>query len=237
MSSVIELIDEQCFSGGFIMSYLSIKGTMKGLIICIEGNTLFENIKSELISRLEASKGFFKEAPFCLYGDQNLPSEQRQALIDLCVDNGMVLDNSIVSAMPKQYSPNNKNTDSQPVTDDNLVINRNIRSGQRIIAKKDLVIVGNVNPGAELIAGGNIIVMGSLRGVAHAGSTGNEFATITAQEMQPTQIRIAGIVACKPDHDTEAPAQTEIAYIKDNKIVIEAFNNTNNIFRGSSRIA
>lgn len=212
------------------MSCLSIKGTMKGLVICIEGNSLFDNIKSELINKLEAGKGFFKEASFCLHGDQNLAAEQRQVLINLCLDYGMVFDNAMAPSELKKESHNSRRQEDYR-TEENIVINRNVRSGQKIVSKKNLVIVGNVNPGAEIVAEGSIVVMGSLRGVAHAGSEGDLYATITAQEMLPSQIRIAGMVACKPETDMISPAQTEIAYVKDNEIIVEKYSNTHKIFK------
>ncbi len=210
------------------MSSLSIKGTMRGLIISIDDNPLyFDNTKAELVQRLDSRNGFIREAPFCITGGANLAEEQLQDLINLCLDHGMVLDNSISAVhQRKQSEMARKRSHSLHQATDNIVINRNIRSGQKIVATKDLVVVGNVNPGAELIAGGNIVVMGSLRGLAHAGAQGDIRATITAQEMIPSQIRIAGIVACNPDENVGSEqTQTEIAYIKDNEIVVERFGN------------
>ena len=218
------------------MSYVSIKGTMKGLVISINGNPLFENIESELIKKLNTRKGFFKQASFRFEGDQNLKEEEKQALINLCLEHGMLLDKKIAApAVRKEDHSYMRHRNDHFNKDDNIVINRNVRSGQKVIAKKDLVVVGNVNPGAELIAGGNIVVMGSLRGMAHAGSEGDLLATVTAQEMLPSQIRIANIVACNPDREETIPIiQTEIAYVKDNKIVVEQYSNSNKTFRGTS---
>lgn len=217
------------------MSSLSIKGTIEGLIIHIEGTPLFENIKSELTNKLESHKGFFKSAVFCLEGGNNLDQEQKQSLIELCVDNGMIHNDTILTTTIGKDRQNPQRNSNNADDFDNMVINRNIRSGQKVIAKKDLVVVGNVNPGAELVAGGNIVIMGSLKGMAHAGAEGNLFATITAQEMLPSQIRIADIVAYNPDKNKPAPmSQTEIAYVKDNKIVVERFKNNSKTLRGVS---
>lgn len=212
------------------MSSLSIKGTMRGLIISVDDSPFFDNIKAELLEKLESRQGFFKEAPFCIEGGANLAEEQKQDLINLCLDNGMVFDNSIGTFhRQKQEMSRMRNSNAHQDTD-NVVVNRNVRSGQKIVSNKDLVVVGNVNAGAELIAGGNIVVMGSLRGLAHAGAQGNTRATITAQEMIPSQIRIAGMVACNPDGNENAEqTQAEIAYIKGNKIVVERFGNKQNI--------
>ena len=44
----------------------------------------------------------------------------------------------------------------------------------RFTTKGDLVILGDVNPGADISATGDIVVYGALRGVAHAGSPGED---------------------------------------------------------------
>src|SRR5690606_10181704 len=52
-----------------------------------------------------------------------------------------------------------------------MVINRPLRSGQRIYARNtDLIVIGVVSQGAEVIADGNIHVYGPLRGKAMAGA-------------------------------------------------------------------
>lgn len=69
-----------------------------------------------------------------------------------------------------------------------------LRSGQKEEYPGSIVIIGDVNPGAEIIAGGNIVVLGALRGLAHAGATGNKMAMISANYIDTTQIRIANLV-------------------------------------------
>lgn len=112
------------------------------------------------------------------------------------------------------------NKEDRPNT---LLIQRSLRSGQSIQYSGNVVIMGDVNPGAEVIASGNIVVMGFFKGVAHAGATGDESATITAFRLQPTQLRIAGHITRPPDEETATPEIPEIARIKDGMIVIEKY--------------
>lgn len=113
-----------------------------------------------------------------------------------------------------------KGTEDQPNT---LLIQRSLRSGQSIQYSGNVVIMGDVNPGAEVIASGNIVVMGFFKGVAHAGATGDENATITAFRLQPTQLRIAGHITRPPDEEMATPKIPEIARIKDGMVVIEKY--------------
>lgn len=75
-----------------------------------------------------------------------------------------------------------------------MVVNRPLRSGQRIYARgQDLIVIGMVSRGAEVIADGNIHVYGPLRGKAMAGAQGNEDARIFTTELDPELLAIAGI--------------------------------------------
>lgn len=91
-----------------------------------------------------------------------------------------------------------------------------LRSGQKEEYPGSIVIIGDVNPGAEIIAGGNIVVLGALRGVAHAGATGNRRAIISANYLDVTQIRIANLVREIGERADKYP----ICKIEKNEIII-----------------
>ena len=75
-----------------------------------------------------------------------------------------------------------------------LVIDKPLRSGQRVYAKgRDLVMLAMVNAGAEVIADGHIHVYAPLRGRAIAGARGNQEARIFALGFSPELISIAGV--------------------------------------------
>jgi len=207
------------------MAAINIKGTRQGLIICVQSPS-FEDAKNELIEKLESARDFFKEANFNIHSSEYLEADKKKALEHICIDMGLTLDETIFlpEIEEKKESPAGSGTET---IEDDVIIRGTVRSGQRISAKRDVVVVGNVNPGAELIAGRNIIVMGSLRGTVHAGAGGDTGATITAQEMLPSQIRIAGMVACKPEHDQYSSGHTEIAYISGSEIVIDRCESKN----------
>ena len=66
--------------------------------------------------------------------------------------------------------------------------------------------------------------MGSLRGLVHAGATGDESATVTALIFAPTQVRIASHIARPPDGtDDETGKPPEIARILDDNVVIQEY--------------
>ena len=102
---------------------------------------------------------------------------------------------------------------------DPLYLQTTIRSGVEIRHPGTVVILGDVNPGGSVIADGDILIWGHLRGVAHAGASGQSKYRIMALHMQPTQLRIADKVARAPE-TPPARYQPEVAYIGSDSIRI-----------------
>jgi septum site-determining protein MinC len=93
-----------------------------------------------------------------------------------------------------------------------LYLHTTVRSGVEVRHPGTLIIMGDANPGSSLVAEGDILVWGRLRGTAHAGVAGNRARRIMALQMQPTQLRIADLVARPPDA-TPGDYLPEVAYI------------------------
>lgn len=102
------------------------------------------------------------------------------------------------------------------------VVDKPLRSGQRIYAKGDLVVLGLVSYGAEVIAEGNIHIYAPLRGRALAGVHGNHDARIFCTCLEPELISIAGIY-----RTTENPLPADVLgkpvqiWLDEEKLMIE----------------
>jgi septum site-determining protein MinC len=87
-----------------------------------------------------------------------------------------------------------KSADAAPTPRTALIVDKPLRSGQRVYAKgADLIVLAVVSHGAEVIADGNIHVYAPLRGRALAGALGDTRARIFATCMEPQLLSIAGI--------------------------------------------
>lgn len=95
-------------------------------------------------------------------------------------------------------------------------IKHSIRSGIREEYLGSVVLLGDLNSGGQLIASGNIIVFGTLRGLAHAGATGNKRVFVGAKEVENAQVRIADKII-----ELGLYEENTILSIRDDKIVVE----------------
>lgn len=107
-----------------------------------------------------------------------------------------------------------------------LIIDKPLRSGQRVYAKGgDLIVLAVVSFGAEVIADGNIHVYAPLRGRALAGALGDTSARIFTTCMEAQLLSIAGIYRTT---ETELPAavlgKTAQVRLDGEKLVVEALN-------------
>lgn len=103
-----------------------------------------------------------------------------------------------------------------------LSLHRTLRSGASVRFDGDVFVFGDVNPGAQIIASGNVVVLGTLKGLAHAGATGDEESFVFAFDLRPTQIRIGRKIAIPPEEDSR-PDEPELARLVDEQIVIDPY--------------
>jgi septum site-determining protein MinC len=100
------------------------------------------------------------------------------------------------SSPQASLQPSETSVAEPPPTPGALVVDKPLRSGQRVYARgRDLVLLAVCNSGAEAIADGHIHVYAPLRGRAIAGARGWSEARVFALNMQPELISIAGVYA------------------------------------------
>ncbi|MBT3222713.1 MAG: septum site-determining protein MinC [Proteobacteria bacterium] len=105
----------------------------------------------------------------------------------------------------QEEAPDRPQTEQQIPVDPGrrtLNLHHTLRSGKVVRFEGDVVVFGDVNPGAQVVAAGNIVVLGALKGMVHAGASGNENSFIISLNMFPTQIRIGRKIAILPDATT-----------------------------------
>ena len=198
------------------------KGSRDGIYIYIKEGK-FDDIKDELNDKMEGFGSFFDGGRVIDFKGKKLTEEQEKEL------------KSLIEGKYNLQLANNKK--SNPKYFEGIYegmtkfIRSTIRSGQAIKYEGNVVVLGDINPGAIVKANGNIIVLGTLRGVAHAGYDGNKKASVAAFRLNPTQLRIANLIARSPDGEKYESDGPEIAHIEGNEVIIQAYLPKNNIFK------
>ena len=136
-------------------------------------------------------------------------------------------------ADPAKYRPPDRGRSSQRHRNHAMVVTSTFRSGETLRHYGDVVVLGDVNPGSEIMADGDIVVMGALKGVVHAGATGDNRAAIIALEMSAPRLRIGDCEAVlgsaqKPPGGRDRPREAKsgqplIAYTRRGGVLVSPF--------------
>jgi len=211
-----------------IRDLVSIKGTRNGLVIVLDSNREFEEIKNTLLNTMESARGFFKGAKFSLFqGHRDIPQQQKNELENICRQYGLVPSTEEQEAVRNSFraGPGRQAAVLQHsgAGESALMVRRSLRCGQRISYPGHVVVLGDVHPGAEVVSGGSVLVMGSCRGVVHAGAEGDHMARVIALRLAPTILSIAGrrhaLIPASPP-----PAECRLARLVDQEIIFEKYD-------------
>jgi septum site-determining protein MinC len=215
---------------------VQIKGIRDGLLVSL-GDASWSVVLHALMERIEQQPAFFQGARVTLdVGNQVLKTAELTQLRDQLSERGIMLW-AILSTSPLTETtaqilglatritrprPQEKTQAAKAADDESaMLVHKTLRSGMRIEFAGHVIVFGDVNPGAEVIAGGSVIIWGRLRGVVHAGASGNRTAVVCALELFPTQLRIANEIAVSPARSGHP--QPEIVCIKNGQLQAEVW--------------
>lgn len=228
------------------------KGTKEGIVLQLDPECEFDELLESLQEKIDQGKRFFSGATVVGVEGRTLNRREKEVVEALfCASDIQVARLDFVERLGHNSSSEKVKVPSADLrgkgkevmrsedkelestgslagdraeihSDEAKIVFGTLRSGRRIDFAGHVIVVGDVNPGAEIVARGHIVVMGTLRGVAHAGSAGENTATITAFRLNPTQLRI-GTMITRPPEGGQAPEVPEIARIRDGNIIIEPY--------------
>lgn len=204
---------------------LKVKGINDSLVMVFEKGSFAEYLKL-IEEKVIANKQLFSGSRVIFQGEglKSLSHDELMELQKLCLDNGMILNNTdTTNASPKKPPQPNKPDVAIPNDNNNLIIQKNLRSGQKVHSEGSVVIWGDVHESAEITAAGDIIVLGKLAGIAHAGYYGNEEGIVFALNLVPSQIRIGNVISRASDDQGKRP-YPEIAFLEEGNICVQEYN-------------
>lgn len=202
-----------------------VRGNQEGVVIELSSRIDFTSLKEQLKNRIKNLDHALMGADVALnIGDKLLTRNEIKELNEILEEKGLRLVKIIGRGrqIKMEAPPVQEESLDRRVSGQTLFIGRHLRCGQRIKYDGNVVVLGDVNPGAEIIASGHVLVMGNLRGIVHAGCKGEEGAVVSALNLNPIQLRIAGHITHSPEnYGVVGRFKPEIARIKDNRVVIE----------------
>lgn len=216
---------------------VTFKATGDGVLLIIDGSLPFPEIKRQLQEHIASADSFFRGAGLVLEIREGTLtareiSDLEKTVGDCCnaslvgvtvSQGGNVTSLDLPGIAPVEDSPPSRRRGLATRKVSALIVTGIVRSGQRVRHSGHVVLMGDVNPGGEVVASGDIIVLGRLRGVAHAGATGDEGAVIAASSLEPSQLRIAGHIRRAPDGGSPPASLPEVARIRSRQIVVETY--------------
>ncbi|WP_080844639.1 septum site-determining protein MinC [Cytobacillus gottheilii] len=215
---------------------VTIKGTKEGLTLHLDDTCSYSDLKEELDQKLsESSKSQSDKliSVMVQVGNRYLTADQKEELKELIRQKkNLVVDTINSNVVTKQEA------EAERIAHEVVSIARIVRSGQVLEVAGDLLLIGDVNPGGTVKAGGNIYILGALKGIAHAGCSGNRDAVIAASVMKPSQLRIDECLNRAPDsYPEEDGREMECAYIdENNQITIDRLQALMNIRPNLSKL-
>lgn len=205
-----------------------IKGNKNGMVVVLDKELEFEELKSCIIEKFASASKFFENANMAIsFEGRKLSDYEERELLELitretnlnivCViDNDELRQECFKRAVDAKIA--------EEAAHSGQFYKGTLRSGQVLESESSIVILGDVNPGGKVIAKGNVVVLGSLKGNIFAGAGGDEDAFVVAIEMDPMQIRIGSVIARCSDSATKSKikkGEAKIAYVEDGNIYIE----------------
>jgi len=220
------------------------KGRKDGILVMLDKDCDFDELKSELEKKAVETANFFGDVSTALFfSGRELNEREEIELIEIFfrvtkVDVTYVTSkgNEIVrkAEKPKNKKAENERPVKREVVEEfsasenpTYYYSGSLRSGQSIHYAGSVVLFGDLHSGSEITAEGHIIVIGAIKGLVHAGCSGNADCFVFSLNLQPTQLRIAGIIAYMPREPinfkdkSKAGVKPFFAYVENEKIIFE----------------
>ena len=210
-------------------SAVIIKSNPYGLVLILNSEIPFEELRSAVAEKFKASARFFKKASLAVtFRGRVLTNEQETILVDEIVQNAGIHVICIVDEAKETeeyYKKAVTHALEKQKQEEGMFYRGTLRSGQVLETESSVVVIGDVNPGAQVISKGNIVILGCCMGSIYAGASGDGNCFAAALTMKPMQVRIADKAArsaiVKKVDTGEYPVEPQSIYIKEEHLQIK----------------
>ncbi|MCI8354677.1 MAG: septum site-determining protein MinC [Lachnospiraceae bacterium] len=206
-----------------------IKSFPNGIVLHLNPELDFDELLFQIAMKFKESSGFFKDAKMALsIKGRKLTDEEENQVLEAISENSDITVICIVSRdeeTDRQFVKAIAQTGEDSLGGEGQFYKGTLRNGQVLETEASIVILGDVYPGSAIISARDIIVLGGLYGEAYAGGNGSEGHYVAALEMSPERLKIGDFkynTREKAKWSIRPKVQPKIAYVKNNKIVMDS---------------
>ena len=209
-----------------------IKSFPNGIALYLNEELPFEKVLEEIGYKFGQARSFFGEAIMALSIEgRPVSSVEEIRILETIHENS---DLHIICIVSRDEEANKNYIKALAHTEKKLVSQEggqffrgDLKNREVLETDNSIIVLGDIYPGSAVISARNIIILGGLYGEAYAGGSGCQESYVAALEMEPERIKI-GDFKYKPNTKQakwgiHPKVRPRIAYIKNNRIVFEAF--------------
>ncbi len=204
------------------MKAVTLKANTEGIFLIFDMNEELLKIEEDLKKTFKEAAAFWgtEKEVFVILENSDQEVEDMKIIENLLQSLGIKVKNHRHDSPGGQHGQTDSYGSIQS-EGSTLLLQKNIRSGQKIEHDGTIVVIGDVNPGAEIKAAGHVIIIGNLKGNVFAGYNGDSETVIYANRFEPSIIKIADCIAKAPEGSFSDFPEPELARIIKGRIVIE----------------
>ncbi len=203
-----------------------IKSNRSGMTVILDPEIPFEQILTDIASKFGETARFWGSVQMTLtLAGRPLTPEEEFQIINTITQNSEIeilclLDQDLNRTRRCEKALNEKLMELSAAT--GQFCRGDLKDGDSLESETSVVVLGNVEKGARVVSKGNIVVIGDLRGMAHAGISGNEDTVVVAVEMAPTSLKIADYSAACSEKGKRLARGAAIARVEDGQIMVKS---------------
>lgn len=208
-----------------------LKSFQNGISIYLDENVPFESLIQEISIKFKEANKFFGDVKMALSIEGRIVSEAEEIqIIQTIHQNSQV---EIVCLVGKDEEKNRQLFNALEEwkfgceeSCNGQFYRGTLKNHQILETESSIVVIGDVQPGSAVISNKDIVILGALYGEAYAGGNGDKEHFVVALEMAPERLKIGDFKyktkAGKRKWGLKPKVQPKIAYVRDNKVVMES---------------
>lgn len=172
-----------------------IKGVQSGLIVVLDSNLPYDDLRNDIVEKFTSSSNFLGEADIAIsFEGRNLNNDELADIIGIIHSTTKLNIVYVISKDPVMEARFQQTIEDRlmELSENTAKIHKgSVRSGQTLDSSSGLIILGDIHENAIVNASGNVLVIGSIEGTVNAGLNGNKRSFIFALDMRPCALSIA----------------------------------------------